>query len=208
MKSKRMVLASILGGGALLLCGAVVHAEDDRASASHRYHNEFLNHDQEDPRWSNQDEEHHRDGRYEHSRDDEYGRHDRDDYDRHEDERSHRRSSRYDRHEDERYRSPRYNREEWREYQRRVADIRHEYEKAMQRLDRQERESRAWVYRHYGPSHPRFHDRMAKVDRKFAHKREKVERRAERQYQELAKRYGTAYARIGYGGWNNALTRR
>ena len=189
MERKRMVLASILGGGALLLSGAVVQAADDRAAPAHRYHSEFLHTDQGAARQPQDYGTYDHNGRFAPAR-----------YDR-----------RYDR--SGRYPgppscAPRYGRQERREYRRQVAEIRHEYEKAMQRLDRQEHESREWVSRQYGSSHPHFHERMAKIDRKFAHKREKVERRAERQYRELAERYGSEYTRVGYGAWGDALTRR
>ena len=190
--SKRTVLTAIIGGSVLLLSGATVHAADERTQTAQRYHSEFWNDDREEPSRPYAYEID--DRRYAPSgpacRYDRNGRYTGDGY----------RSPRYE--------SGRYDQGERHEYRRRIANIRNEYEKAMQRLDRQERESRDWVYRHYDSSHPHFHARMAKIDRKFAHKRDRVERRAERKYRELGQRYGYDYTNVGYGRRGNALTRR
>ncbi len=52
------------------------------------------------------------------------------------------------------------------------------YSKAMNRLARQEREARAKAYRRYEGDRrdPRFNERLADIDRKYEHKRGKVER--------------------------------
>jgi hypothetical protein len=52
------------------------------------------------------------------------------------------------------------------------------YDKAMNRLDRQEREAAEKAYRKYGgnTSNPGYQDRMQDIDRKYDHKRDKVER--------------------------------
>lgn len=52
------------------------------------------------------------------------------------------------------------------------------YNKAMNRLDQQEREAQAKAYRRYdGKMHnPRYQERLAKIDRRYDHKRYKVER--------------------------------
>jgi hypothetical protein len=70
----------------------------------------------------------------------------------------------------------------------------------VRRLERQERESRDWVYRRYNgdTSHPRYYRRIADIDRKFAHKRNKVERRAARKYRQLVTRYDYDYVPAHY----------
>ncbi|MGE0823239.1 MAG: hypothetical protein AB7G75_29450 [Candidatus Binatia bacterium] len=52
------------------------------------------------------------------------------------------------------------------------------YNKAMRRLDRQEREARAKAYRRYDGDRrdPHYRERLAEIDRKYDHKRHKVER--------------------------------
>jgi hypothetical protein len=60
----------------------------------------------------------------------------------------------------------------------------------MQRLDRQEYEAREKVYRKYrgNASHPQYRERMAKISRKYDHKREKVERNTAKEYRKLSGR--------------------
>lgn len=55
---------------------------------------------------------------------------------------------------------------------------RRKYNKAMSRLDRQEREARAKAYRRYdgNRSDSRYRERLAEIDRKYDHKRGKVDR--------------------------------
>jgi hypothetical protein len=52
------------------------------------------------------------------------------------------------------------------------------YNKAMDRLARQEREAREKAYRKYGGNlhDSRFREQLAEIDRKYDHKRDKVER--------------------------------
>jgi hypothetical protein len=52
------------------------------------------------------------------------------------------------------------------------------YNKAMNRLERQEREARAKAYRRSEGDRrdPRYRERLAEIDRKYDHKRDKVER--------------------------------
>ena len=52
------------------------------------------------------------------------------------------------------------------------------YNKAMTRLERQEREARAKAARHYEGDRrdPRYRERLAEIDRRYDHKRDKVER--------------------------------
>ena len=52
------------------------------------------------------------------------------------------------------------------------------YDKAMNRLERQEREARAKAYRRYEGDRrdPGYRERLGKIDRKYDHKRDKVER--------------------------------
>jgi hypothetical protein len=61
----------------------------------------------------------------------------------------------------------------------------------MNRLDRQEREARAKVYRKYdGNLHdPRYRERLGEIDRKYDHKRHKVQRNTREDYRELARDY-------------------
>ena len=70
----------------------------------------------------------------------------------------------------------------------------------MRRLERQERESRDWVYRRYNgdTSHHDYYRRIAKIDRKFTHKRDTVERRAARRYRQLVARYDYDYIPTHY----------
>ena len=53
-----------------------------------------------------------------------------------------------------------------------------QYNKAMTRLERQEREARAKAYRRYEGDRrdPRYRERLAEIDRKYDHKRDKVQR--------------------------------
>jgi hypothetical protein len=60
--------------------------------------------------------------------------------------------------------------------------VQYDYEKAMRRLDRQEAEARAKAYRKSRGNPERYYDRMAKIERKYAHKRYKVERNTARRY--------------------------
>jgi hypothetical protein len=64
------------------------------------------------------------------------------------------------------------------------------YAKAMRRLDRQEYEAREKVYRKYrgNTSHPKYREQMAKISRKYDHKREKVERNTAKEYRKLSGR--------------------
>lgn len=52
------------------------------------------------------------------------------------------------------------------------------YNKAMDRLARQEQEARAKAYRRHGGDYrdPRYRERLNDIDRKYDHKRDKVER--------------------------------
>lgn len=52
------------------------------------------------------------------------------------------------------------------------------YNKAMNRLARQEREAQEKAYRNYdgNQGNPRYQQRLAEIDRRYAHKRYKVER--------------------------------
>jgi len=62
----------------------------------------------------------------------------------------------------------------------------------MNRLDQQEREAREKAYRKYGGdmSNPKYREQMAKIDRKYDHKRYKVERNTAKDYRKLSERYG------------------
>ena len=60
----------------------------------------------------------------------------------------------------------------------RYGDNHRKYRKAMERLARQEREAQAKAYRRYGDDRrdPRYWDRLDDIERKYEHKRDKVER--------------------------------
>jgi hypothetical protein len=74
----------------------------------------------------------------------------------------------------------------------------------MSRLDRQEREAREKAYRKYrgDVSHPQYREQMGKIDQKYAHKREKVERNTAKEYRKrsdgFAEGYGRPFYRDGY----------
>ena len=70
------------------------------------------------------------------------------------------------------------------EYEDKRERIDRSYAKAMNRLERQEREAREKVYRKYDGriGRPGFQEKMAQIDRKYAHKRWKVERNTAKKY--------------------------
>ena len=84
----------------------------------------------------------------------------------------------------ESYRNPRAGRyteaERYRGYNssREYGKNQRKYDKAMNRLERQEREARAQAYRRYEGERrdPGYRERLGKIDRKYDHKRDKVER--------------------------------
>ena len=59
------------------------------------------------------------------------------------------------------------------------------YNKAMQRLDRQEYEARAKAYRKSQGDPSRYSEQMAKIEQKYEHKRYKVERNTAKEYRHL-----------------------
>ena len=65
-----------------------------------------------------------------------------------------------------------------RKHERKHEKLERKYDKAMHRLDRQEREAAEKAYQKYGgdTSNPGYQDRMRDIDRKYDHKRDKVER--------------------------------
>jgi hypothetical protein len=75
------------------------------------------------------------------------------------------------------------------------------YDKAMNRLDRQEREVAEKAYRKYGgnTSNPGYQDRMQDIDRKYDHKRDKVERNLGKKHRDvhrnLRHKYDAYYSR-------------
>lgn len=89
-----------------------------------------------------------------------------------------------------------YRRDEGRYYDRgrgydeRLGRLEAKYEKAMHRLDRQEREALDKAYQKYrgDRSHPGFRERVAKIQRKYAHKRDKVERNTAKEYRKTTRR--------------------
>jgi hypothetical protein len=63
------------------------------------------------------------------------------------------------------------------------------YDKAMRRLDRQEAEARAKAYRKSDGNPYRYRERLAEIDRKYDHKRYKVERNTAKDYGKLSDKY-------------------
>ena len=65
--------------------------------------------------------------------------------------------------------------------------VEHKYEKGMRRLDRQEQEAREKAARRFGgnTSDPRYRERLDDIDRKYDHKRDKVENLRNRGYRKL-----------------------
>lgn len=61
-------------------------------------------------------------------------------------------------------------------------DIQYDYAQAMRRLDRQEAEAQAKAYRKSHGNPERYDERLDKIERKYAHKRDKVERNTARRY--------------------------
>jgi hypothetical protein len=66
-------------------------------------------------------------------------------------------------------------------------ELQYDYAKAMNRLDRQESEALAKAYRKSRGNPGQYRERLAKIERKYAHKRYKVEQNTARKY--------------GYRGW-------
>ena len=83
------------------------------------------------------------------------------------------------------------------EYDKRRARLEHKYNKAMHRLDREERRAleRAHHKCHGDTSHPGYRERLTKIERKFNHKRFKVERNIGKDYRKLSRKYGYDYGR-------------
>lgn len=78
------------------------------------------------------------------------------------------------------------------EYGERLDNLEHKYGKAMNRLERQEREAREKAYHNYrrGKMSPdKFRDRMGDISRKYEHKRDKVERNTAKDYRKLNRRF-------------------
>lgn len=66
------------------------------------------------------------------------------------------------------------------------AHLDYKYDKAMNRLDRQEREAEAKLYRKYGgnTADPRFQEQANKIDRKYDYKRGQVDRNIAKEHRE------------------------
>ena len=71
------------------------------------------------------------------------------------------------------------------------SELRYKHNKAMNRLDRQEREAQAKAYRHYdgNRSDPRYRQRLAEIDRKYDQKRYQVDRNTRKDYRDLSRDY-------------------
>jgi hypothetical protein len=84
-----------------------------------------------------------------------------------------------------------------REHERAHEKLDRKYDKAMNRLDRQEREAAEKASRKYGgdTSNPGYQDRMQDIDRKYDHKRDKVERNLGKRHQDVHDNLHDAYRR-------------
>ena len=76
--------------------------------------------------------------------------------------------------------------------------VEQKYDKGMQRLDRQEQEAREKAARRYGgnPSDPRYQNELNKIDRKYDHKREKVDDLRDKGYRKLDREHDSYHS-----GW-------
>lgn len=74
----------------------------------------------------------------------------------------------------------------YRSHEREHEILEHKYDKAMNRLDRQEREAEAKLARRYGgnPVAPRFQEQQQRIDQRYAYKRGKVERNLAKEHRE------------------------
>jgi hypothetical protein len=74
-----------------------------------------------------------------------------------------------------------------RDIERGANKVERKYDKGMQRLDRQEAEARAKAARRFGgnTADPRYQDRLQDIDRKYDHKRDKVENLRDKGYRKL-----------------------
>lgn len=70
--------------------------------------------------------------------------------------------------------------------------VEQKYEKGMHRLDRQEAEAREKATRRFGgnPADPRYQDALENIDRKYDHKREKVDNLRGKGYRKLDREHG------------------
>ena len=66
------------------------------------------------------------------------------------------------------------------------AYLEHKYDKAMNRLNRQEQQADARLYRRYGgnTADPRFQEQAGRIDRRYDYKRGKVERNLAQEHRE------------------------
>jgi hypothetical protein len=94
------------------------------------------------------------------------------------------------------YYDPRWRREAYRDLQKsheeKHEQLEHKYDKAMHRLDRQEHEAEEKLYRKYGgnTSDPRYQEAQRKIDQKYDHKRDKVERNTRHEHNEFHRDLG------------------
>lgn len=95
------------------------------------------------------------------------------------------------------YYDPRSRREVYRDlkeaHEEKHEQLEHTYDKAMRRLDRQEREAEEKLNRKYGgnASDPRYQELQRKIDQKYDHKRDKVERNTQKEHRGYHRdRYG------------------
>jgi ABC-type transport system substrate-binding protein len=84
------------------------------------------------------------------------------------------------------YYEPRSPWEAQRDHEQEHEKLDYKYDKAMRRLDRQEREAEEKLNRKYGgnTNDPRYQDAQRKVDQKYDHKRDKVERNTRKEHRD------------------------
>ncbi len=95
------------------------------------------------------------------------------------------------------YDDPYSGRDQYRSHKETHKKLEHKYDKAMRRLDRQEREAEEKAYRKHGgdTNDPRYQEAQRKIDRKYEHKRDKVERNVSKEHKRKHRSHGD------YSGW-------
>lgn len=90
-----------------------------------------------------------------------------------------------------------WGRDTYRSHEETHDQLEHKYDKAMRRLDRQEREAEEKAYRKHGGdiNDPRYQEAQRKIDQKYDHKRDKVERNVSKEHQRKHRSHGD------YPGW-------
>ncbi len=89
------------------------------------------------------------------------------------------------------YGDPYSGRDTYRSHEEQHENLEHKQDKAMRRLDRQEREAEEKAYRKHGGdiNDPRYQEAQRKIDEKYDHKREKVERNVSKEHEREHRSY-------------------